>query len=96
MKTIQNFQTWNNGQQVTIGVLNAYLNSDNLSTQAIFYWFIYAIDASGVITTQIQQGTLTLTGADYLAWEGTNTQAWDWISKQLNLTITGDYIPPAQ
>jgi hypothetical protein len=34
-----------------------------------------------------------MTGADYLAYQ-TNQYAWDWVANQLNLTITGDYIPP--
>jgi hypothetical protein len=34
-----------------------------------------------------------MTGADYDAWE-TNEYAYDWVAAQLNLTITGDYVPP--
>ena len=35
-----------------------------------------------------------ISGKDYVNYE-TNLYAWDYIAKQLNLTITGDYIPPA-
>ena len=34
-----------------------------------------------------------MTGEAYNAY-GTNPFAWDWIANQLNLTITGDYVPP--
>ena len=36
---------------------------------------------------------LTITGEDYLNWD-TNDYAYEWIASQLNLTITGEYIPP--
>jgi len=32
-------------------------------------------------------------GEAYSQWE-VDAYAWDWVAQQLNLTITGDYIPP--
>jgi hypothetical protein len=34
-----------------------------------------------------------MTGEEYQAWQ-TNEYAYDWVAAQLNLTITGDYLPP--
>jgi len=34
-----------------------------------------------------------MTGEVYTQWEA-DSYAWDWIAAQLNLTITGDYVPP--
>jgi len=34
-----------------------------------------------------------MTGDAYTQWE-VDSYAWDWIAQQLNLTITGDYVPP--
>ena len=34
-----------------------------------------------------------MTGEVYQAWQ-TNEYAYDWVAEQLNLTITGDYVPP--
>ena len=34
-----------------------------------------------------------MTGDVYQAWQ-TNEYAYDWVAEQLNLTITGDYVPP--
>jgi hypothetical protein len=34
-----------------------------------------------------------MTGDAYAQWE-VDSYAWDWVAAQLNLTITGDYIPP--
>jgi len=88
MKTIQPVQSWTNGQVVEATILNAYTISDNLSTSATF-WFCIFDDA----LQQVSQGNLIMTGHDYTAYE-TNQYAWDWVANQLNLTITGDYIPP--
>jgi len=32
-------------------------------------------------------------GEAYTQWE-VDSYAWDWVAAQLNLTITGDYVPP--
>jgi hypothetical protein len=42
---------------------------------------------------QVAQGNLSMTGEAYADWS-VDSYAWDWIAEQLNLTITGDYIPP--
>jgi hypothetical protein len=34
-----------------------------------------------------------MTGEAYAAWE-VDSYAWDWVAEQLNITITGDYVPP--
>jgi hypothetical protein len=34
-----------------------------------------------------------MTGEAYAQWE-VDSYAWDWVAEQLNLTITGDYVPP--
>jgi len=34
-----------------------------------------------------------MTGDDYVAYE-TNQYAWDWIAKQIDVTIIGDYVTP--
>ncbi len=88
MKTIESVQIWDNGTVQEGTILNAYCINDNLSTSGTFYYSILS-DAS----QQLAQGNLTMTGEVYQAWE-TNEYAYDWIAAQLNLTITGDYVPP--
>jgi hypothetical protein len=34
-----------------------------------------------------------MTGEAYVQWE-VDSYAWDWVASELNLTITGDYVPP--
>ena len=36
---------------------------------------------------------MALDGDDYQLWDEDGF-AWDWVAGQLNLTITGDYVPP--
>jgi hypothetical protein len=72
----------------TATILNAYCINDNLSNSATFYYALLSDTQS-----QLQQGNLTMTGEDYVGW-ATNEYAYNWVAQQLNLTITGDYIPP--
>jgi hypothetical protein len=88
MKTIEAVQIWDNGQVLEATILNAYCINDNLSTSGTFYYSLLS-DAQ----QQLAQGNLTMTGDDYQAWQ-TNDYAYDWVAAQLNLTITGDYVPP--
>jgi hypothetical protein len=50
-------------------------------------------NADGAINNQLAQGNLTMTGEAYTDWTVDN-YAWDWIAEQLNLVITGEYVPP--
>lgn len=93
MKTIEPVSIWDNGvvQQATI--LNAYAVNVTLNTSATFYYSLMATTEEGAMSTQLAQGNLNMTGEAYAEWSQ-DSFAWDWIAGQLNLTITGDYIPP--
>ena len=72
----------------TATLLNAYCINDNLSNAATFYYSLLSDSQS-----QLQQGNLTMTGEDYLGW-ATNEYAYNWVATQIDVTITGDYVPP--
>jgi hypothetical protein len=72
----------------TATLLNAYCINDNLNNAATFYYALLS-DAQ----SQLSQGNLTMTGDVYSAWE-TNDYAYDWIATQIDVTITGEYVPP--
>jgi hypothetical protein len=72
----------------TATILNAYCINDNLSNSATFYYALLS-DTQG----QLQEGNLTMTGTDYDNW-ATNDYAYDWVAQQIDVTITGDYVPP--
>ena len=72
----------------TATILNAYCINDNLSNSATFYYALLSDTQS-----QLQQGNLTMTGEDYVGW-ATNEYAYNWVATQIDVTITGDYVPP--
>ena len=88
MKTISPIQSWVNGKSVTATILNAYAINVALGVSATFYYNLVDEDLASVA-----QGNLTMTGEAYTQWT-VDSYAWDWIAEQLNLTITGDYVPP--
>ena len=88
MKTIEPISIWDNGTNQNAEILNAYCINDNLSTSATFY---YSLSSDSM--QQLAQGNLSMSGEDYIGWQ-TNDYAYDWVATQLNLSITGDYVPP--
>jgi hypothetical protein len=72
----------------TATILNAYCINDNLSDSATFY---YALLSDSL--AQLSQGNLTMEGQDYADWV-TNEYAYNWVAEQIDVTITGDYVPP--
>jgi len=93
MKTIEPIQIWVNGTQDEGTILNAYCINDNLSTSGTFYYQIFSETVDLTVGQQLSQGNLSMTGEAYQGWQ-TNEYAYDWVAAQLNLTITGDYLPP--
>lgn len=95
MKTIEPVKVWYNGQEVDATILSATAWNDNLVDSASFNYqlvklgdTVYPNSTSILVNSQI-----TMTGEAYQNWT-TNDYAYDWIAEQLNLTITGDYVPP--
>jgi hypothetical protein len=89
MKTIQPVSIWQNGQNVQAIYLKAEVQSDNLLNFASFAYML--LDADFI---NVNNGIVGIYGQDYINYQ-TNQYAWDYIATQLNLTITGDYVPPA-
>ena len=88
MKTIAAIPSWINGQSVQATILNAYAINVALGVSATFYYNL--VDEN---LAPVAQGNLIMTGEAYTQWT-VDSYAWDWIATQLNLTITGDYVPP--
>lgn len=93
MKTIEPVSIWDNGKTLQAKLLNAYAINVTLGTSATFYYTLFAENADETQGPQVAFGNLTMTGEAYQEWT-TDNVAWDWIAQQLNLTITGEYIPP--
>ncbi len=98
MKTISPVQVWFSGQEVQATVLSAIAQNDNLQNSATFMYQLMqevpSMPGSSYSYLQaVVTNYLTMTGEAYEAW-GDNDYAYNWIAEQLNLTITGNYVPP--
>lgn len=96
MKTIQPVKVWFNGQEVEVTLLSVMATSDNLKDAASFQYQLMKIGGNpgmGMGAYGLVSGGLSMTGDVYQNWQ-TNEYAYDWVAQQLNLTITGDYVPP--
>lgn len=93
MKTIEPVSIWDNGTVQEAKILNTYAVNVTLNTSATFYYQLFSENVDLTVGLQVAQGNLTMTGEAYAQWE-IDSYAWDWVAQQLNLTITGDYIPP--
>jgi hypothetical protein len=93
MKNIQAVSLWDNGTVKQATILNSYAVNVTLNTTATFWYGLYTKNDDGSLGTQLAVGNLTMSGDAYAAWSQ-DAYAWDWIATQLNLTITGDYVPP--
>lgn len=93
MKTIDPISTWANGVTMQASVLEARAVGVNLGTSATFYYSLMNQSESGHTGDVLAQGNLTMAGPDYEGWN-LDEYAWDWVAKQLNVTITGEYIIP--
>jgi hypothetical protein len=94
MKTIQAVSIWDNGQGKEATILNAYAVNVTLNSSATFWYGLFSANEDGSIGGQLAQGNITMSGADYDAWQD-DLVAWEFIATSLNLTITGDYVAPA-
>ena len=93
MVNIQPVLVWNNGQELEASVLSAVLISDDLATNAQFYYQLLSaptVDVDGIVLNNGQalaSGNVSMTGTDYTSWNGSNTAAYAFVADQLNLTI---------
>jgi len=95
MKTITPQPIWIDGISKLATVIFSQVNTDNLKDSATFYFQLYQqIDVNIV---PLVNGTINMTGINYTTYNSSsdaNAYAWDWIATTLNVTITGEYIPP--
>jgi hypothetical protein len=97
MKTISPVTVWFSGQEVQATILSAIAQNDNLQSSATFqYQLLREVTMPGMeysYTQTLVTNYLIMDGDAYQAWD-TNDYAYDWVAEQLNLTITGEYVPP--
>ena len=82
MKQITPISIWINGDYKIATQLALHINFDNLIDTAVFYYSLNDSEAN-----KVTDGNITMTGADYTAWTGSNDYAWKWAAETLGLTI---------
>lgn len=92
MKSIEPLSIWKNGESQEANLLNAYIINDNLTTACTFYYQLFSSGEGTeamplVIGQTLAEGNITMSGDDYLAWDGDNDYAFTYIAEKLNLTI---------
>ena len=95
MKTITPQPIWIDGISKLATVIFSQVNSDNMKDNATFYFQLY--EQVDVNIVPLVKGTIDMTGSDYITYNSSsdaNAYAWEWIATTLNVTITGEYIPP--
>jgi hypothetical protein len=91
MKKIEAVQVWKNGEQLEATLLNA-TSQDNLDNSCTFYYQLLTggdgTEAMPIMySVPVAEGALSLSGEQYLAWDGTNDAAYVYIAEKLNLTL---------
>jgi hypothetical protein len=91
MKKIEPVQVWKNGEQLEASLLNA-TSQDNLDNSCNFYYQLLVggdgTEAMPIMySVPVAEGDLSLSGEQYLAWDGTNDAAYVYIAEKLNLTL---------
>jgi hypothetical protein len=93
MKTIEPVSIWDNGLVQEATILDAYATNVSLGNSATFAYSLYETNINPTMMKQLAYGNLIMTGEAYAQWT-IDSYAWDWVAQQLNLTITGEYVPP--
>lgn len=91
MKTIVSVPIWTNGSVKSATIFDLIIVNDNLSNTAVFY---YSLKSDTL--QNLSEGNLTINGADYEEWDNepsANEYAYNWAAEQLQITITGEYVP---
>jgi len=93
MKKINPIQIWVNGAIKIATILFAKVTNDNLQDAATFQYTLFETTENGYQGNQLTRNDLTMTGADYVAYSS-NQDAYNWVAKQINATIIGEYVAP--
>lgn len=92
MKTITPINIWKDGEFKQASILKMYISYDDLGNTATFQY-----ELCDELLCSIANGSLTINGNAYDNWGNSgdsNEEAYLYGASELNLTITGDYVPP--
>jgi hypothetical protein len=83
---IQPVSIWANGQSKSASELDARIIYDDLATSATFYYELKEV-VDGVSGSVLSVGNVAMDGQDYIDWDNSNDQAYQYIAGKLNLVI---------
>jgi|LakMenE01Jun11ns_1017448.scaffolds.fasta_scaffold9936724_3 hypothetical protein len=91
MKTIEPIPSWVKGQKVNATIFNMKPIGGTLFVEAAF---VYSLLDENLVS--VAEGNLYMNGEAYQAWGNDDEYAYSWaaLPENLNLTITGNYVPP--
>jgi hypothetical protein len=88
MKQIEPITIWKNGESQAANILNAYIINDNLESSCTFYYQLCSSsEQPDTIGQSLADGNVTMSGENYLLWNGDNNDAYSYIAAELNLTL---------
>ena len=91
MKQIQPIQIWTASGTKTAEFFDARIIADDLETNCTFYWNLNASsvseDGSKQPAEQLADGNVSMSGEDYLAWDGSNAAAYQFVASSIGVVI---------
>lgn len=87
MVQIEPISIWANGQTKTASELDARIINDDLKSSCTFYYELKEASTEEQAGASLAQGNVTMSGEDYLSWDGSNSSAFSYIAEQINVTI---------
>lgn len=88
-KSIQPVQVWKNGEEKQANKFSLILINDDLATNANFYYQLISsvVDGENESSEMVADGNCSMSGDDYLGWDGSNDAAYSFVAGKLNLVI---------
>jgi hypothetical protein len=91
MRQIEPIEILLNEEVKIASILDAQIISDDLDSSCLFYWMLKEADiivedqvGSGLI---LSDGNITISGQDYINWDGSNDFAFNYIATGLNVVL---------
>jgi hypothetical protein len=91
MRQIEPIEILLNEEVKIASILDAQIISDDLDSSCLFYWMLKEADiivedqvGSGLI---LSDGNITISGQDYINWDGSNNFAFNYIATELNVVL---------
>jgi hypothetical protein len=83
MKNIKQIEIWSKGSLKIGNFISIMITGDNLKDTCLFRYTIKKDENCHGIT----QGSIKITGQDYIDWSGSNDEAYEYVCDQLNLEL---------